>query len=453
MDQALVSWGITCLLASLLAVQWRRFTRLRLEKEEQALECARLNERNQERGRLEHELMLLRKECDVLKKREGQLEAQCIDAEQGVAEKMALMTQTKEELTRVFTTLSSEALTKSNQAFLQLAEERFARLQGQAKDDLAKKQQAIEALVHPLHHSLHALDRGMKEWEKERKGDQEELKAKLQAMIEAEKELKDEASMLARALRAPILRGRWGELQLRRVVELADMVDHCDFYEQKGVDGGALRPDLVVHLPGRKQVVIDAKTPSEAYLAGLQADTEKAREVHGRAHAKHLRQHVLALGKKGYWRQFAETPEFVVMFIPSDNFFSAALQFEPSLIEIGVEQGVVIATPTTLIGLLRAIAYGWKQDKLSRHADEVRQLGRELYQRLASMGKHWSAVGRSLEGAVEAYNRAVGSFESRVFVTARKFSQLGATQSSLEIDKPEPIDRVPRTVKAIEATD
>ncbi len=451
MHQVLVSWSAASLLACLLVIQWRRLIRLRAEKEKQALECVRLSERNQER--IEQELTLLRKECDVLKKREGQLEAQCIDAEQRAAEKIALMTQTKDELTRLFAGLSSEALTKSNQAFLQLAEERFARFQGEAKEDLAKKQQAIEALVHPLQHSLHALDRGMKEWEKERKGDQEELRSKLQAMIEAEKELKDEASMLARALRAPILRGRWGELQLRRVVELADMVDHCDFYEQKGIDGGLLRPDLVVHLPGKKQVVIDAKTPSEAYLAVMQAETEKEREAHGRAHAKHLRQHVMALGKKGYWRQFSETPEFVVMFIPSDNFFSAALQFEPSLIEIGVEQGVVIATPTTLIGLLRAIAYGWKQETLSRHADEVRQLGSELYQRLASMGKHWVAVGRSLEGAVEAYNRAVGSFESRVFVTARKFSQLGAAASSLEIERPDPIDRVPRTVKAIEAGD
>ncbi|MEM7174517.1 MAG: DNA recombination protein RmuC [Chlamydiota bacterium] len=444
---ALLGWGVALLLLAGLGYQRWRLTRLRVEKEQQAVECARLSERAKQREELELELKQLRIDFDSLKKREGELEGRLAEERKKIEEKIALVNRAKEELAHTFRSLSSEVLAKSNDSFLQLAQETLAKFQGRATGDLDKRKQAIEELIRPMRSSLNELDRGMRRWEKERKGDQEALKAKLQAMIEAERDLRNEAQVLAKALRAPIMRGRWGELQLRRVVELADMLDHCDFCEQKKVDRGQLRPDLVVHLPGGKQVVIDAKTPSEAYLEAVQMTTEKEREEKLRIHARHVRQHVLALGKKAYWRQFPETPEFVVLFIPSDNFFSAALQFDPSLIEIGVKQGVVIATPTTLIGLLRAIAYGWKQETISRHADEVRQLGCELYQRLTAMGKHWSQMGRSLGAAVEAYNRAVGSLESRVFVSARKFQTLGASIGSLPLDELEVIDRIPRILK------
>lgn len=448
---AVLGWGTTVFFLGIVLYQQWRLARLRMAKEEQALKCARFAERDRQREELECELKKLRVDFDDLKKREGELEARLAEERKGVEEKITLFNKAKDELSDTFKALSSEALAKSNHSFLQLAQETLSKFQGKATGDLEKRRQAIEELVRPMRSSLDELDRSMHRWEKERKGDQEALKAKLQTMIEAERELRSEANVLAKALRAPIMRGRWGELQLRRVVELADMIDHCDFYEQKKAEGGQLRPDLVVHLPGDKQVVIDAKTPSEAYLEAMQAATEKEREEKLRLHARHLRHHVLALGKKAYWRQFPETPEFVVLFIPSDNFFSAALQFDPSLIEIGVEQGVVIATPTTLIGLLRAIAYGWKQETISRHADEVKQLGCELYQRLTAMGKHWNHMGRSLGSAVEAYNRAVGSLESRVFVSARKFQALGASVGSLPLDELEVIERMPRTLKTAAA--
>jgi len=288
----------------------------------------------------------------------------------------------------------------------------------------------------------------MRAIEKERKGDQESLKQQLKMMVEAEKELRNETSTLVKAFRAPIVRGRWGEMQLRRVVELAGMLNHCDFYEQKTEEG--MRPDLIVRMPGNKQVIIDAKTPCEAYLEAIQTQNVEIKEERLKAHARHVRQHVMALGKKAYWQSFQPTPEFVVLFIPSDNFFSSALEYDPSLIEVGVEQGVIIATPTTLIGLLRAIAYGWKQENLSRHAEEVSKLGHELYKRIADMREHWSRVGRSLSSSVEAYNKAVGSLESRVLVSARKFKEMGAASGSLELENLEGIDRIPRELQAPE---
>ncbi len=237
-------------------------------------------------------------------------------------------------------------------------------------------------------------------------------------------------------------------MQLKRVVELAGMVNHCDFYEQETRESGLVRPDLIVKLPGGKQVVVDAKTPCEAYLEAIQAEDQTVKEKKFRHHARQVRQHVMALGKKAYWQSFQPTPEFVVLFIPSDNFFSSALEYDPSLIEVGVEQGVVIATPTTLIGLLRAIAYGWKQENLSLHAQEVSMLGHELYKRITDMSEHWSKVGRTLASSVDAYNKAVGSLESRVLVSARKFQEMGAAARSVELETLEGIDRVPREIQA-----
>jgi len=354
----------------------------------------------------------------------------------------------EEKLSQAFKALSSEALEKSNASFLQLAKETLGRFQEKAKGDLDKKQESIENVLKPVQESLSKLDKGMQALEKERKGEQESLKTQLKQMIDAEKDLRSETSTLVKALRAPIVRGQWGEMQLRRVVELAGMVNHCDFYEQVTGDSGQVRPDLIVKLPGGKQVIIDAKTPCEAYLDAIQTDDEDFKLEKMKSHARQVRQHVMALGKKAYWQSFQPTPEFVVLFIPSDNFFSSALEFDPSLIEVGVEQGVIIATPTTLIGLLRAIAYGWKQEKLSEHAEEVSKLGHELYKRITDMGQHWSKVGRSLASSVDAYNKAVGSLESRVLVTARKFKEMGAASRSIEIESVEGIDRIPREIQA-----
>ena len=221
-----------------------------------------------------------------------------------------------------------------------------------------------------------------------------------------------------------------------------------DFYEQETGESGQMRPDVIIRLPGDKQVIVDAKTPCEAYLEAIETDDQEIKENKMKHHARQVRQHVMSLGKKAYWQNFQPTPEFVVLFIPSDNFFSSALEFDPTLIEVGVEQGVIIATPTTLIGLLRAIAYGWKQEKLSLHAEQVSKLGHELYKRITDMGEHWSKVGRSLASSVDAYNKAVGSLESRVLVSARKFKEMGAAPRSIELETLEGIDRIPREIQA-----
>lgn len=356
----------------------------------------------------------------------------------------------EEKLSMTFRALSSEALEKSNASFLQLAKETLGKFQEKAKGDLEKRQESIEQVLKPVQDSLSKLDKGMQAIEKERKGEHESLKAQLRIMTEAEKELRMETSTLVKALRKPIVRGRWGEMQLKRVVELAGMVNHCDFYEQETADSGQMRPDLIVRLPGEKQVIVDAKTPCEAYLEAIETDDQDIKEGQLKRHARQVRQHVMALGKKAYWQSFQPTPEFVVLFIPSDNFFSSALEFDPSLIEVGVEQGVIIATPTTLIGLLRAIAYGWKQEKLSLHAEEVSRLGHELYKRITDMSDHWARVGRTLASSVDAYNKAVGSLETRVLVSARKFKEMGAASRAIELETLEGIDRIPREIQATE---
>ena len=353
--------------------------------------------------------------------------------------KLETMLKERENLSSTFKALSYDALEQTNRSFLNLAKETLSKYQEQAKGELDKKQQSFESIVGPVKESLAKLDKGMQEIEKERKGESSMLQAHLSA-------LKSETSGLAQALRAPTVRGRWGELQLRRVVELAGMLNHCDFYEQE--TEGNMRPDLVVRLPGDKQVIVDAKTPCEAYLEAVQTSDESKRRNLLLTHAKHLRSHVQTLGKKAYWQKFQPTPEFVVLFIPADAFFSAALEHDPSLIEIGADHGVIIATPTTLIGLLRAIAYGWKQEGLSRHAHEISELGHELYKRLSDLAAHWAKVGRSLSGSVDAYNKAVGTLESRVLVTARKFKDLGTSRG--ELDALESVDRIPRVLQAPE---
>jgi DNA recombination protein RmuC len=398
----------------------------------------------------EQELREMREELVGLKIKRSEQNAYMTEQKRLSEEKLIMIKESQDRLTQAFQALSSEALEKSNRSFLNLAEQTLAKFQEKAKGDLDKKHQSFEALVKPVQTSLTRLDQGMREMEKERKGDQESLKAQMSAMLQLEKELRLETSTLVKALRAPTVRGRWGEMQLKRVVELAGMVNHCDFYEQESSAEGSMRPDVIIRLPGHKQVIVDAKTPCEAFLEAMQSEDQDLKIEKLKMHARHVRHHIQALGKKSYWQSFQPTPEFVVLFIPSDHFFSSALEYDPTLIEIGVEQGVIIATPTTLIGLLRAIAYGWKQEKLSQHAEEVSRLGHELYKRIVDMNHHWIRVGRSLGSAVESYNKAVGSLESRVLVSARKFKDLGAASAGAEIDELSPIDRIPREIQAID---
>lgn len=354
-----------------------------------------------------------------------------------LGEKVKFLRESEENLKNTFRALSAEALQKNNEAFLTLA-----------KGELEKKHTSFKELVTPVKESLGKLDDGLRKLEKERKGEQEVLKSHLHSLVQTEKELRSETSSLVKALRAPITRGRWGEVQLRRVVELAGMVNQCDFFEQEVCDEGRMRPDLIVRLPGGRQVVIDAKVPLTSYLESVEAKDDTDKERYLKDHARQVRAHVQQLSKKGYFESIQPTPEFVVLFLPSESFFSAALQYDPSLIEIGAEQGVVIATPTTLIALLRSVAYGWKQENLSRHAEKVSALGHDLYKRIIDMTDHFSKMGRGLSTAIDAYNKGIGSLEARVLPTARKFQELGAASTQLDIEPLEPLEKTPRLLQS-----
>ena len=366
---------------------------------------------------------------------EAELKKTIEERERSFKEKMALIEETKEKLSDSFKAISKETLEG---------------MQKKTDDEWTKKEQTfLSKTLTPVKESLSRLDDGMRAIEKERKGEKEQLKEHLKTISESEQALRKETSNLVKALRKPDVRGMWGEMQLKRVVELAGMLNHCDFYEQKveKSDDQIMRPDLIIRLPGGKQIIVDAKAPFEAFLEANQTEDQDKKEDRLKAHARHLRSHMMALSKKKYWQKFQPTPEFVVLFLPAEIFFSAALQYDPTLIEAGAELGVVFATPTTLIGLLRSIAYGWKQDTFTEHAKEIADLAKELYKRLSDMGKHWSSVGRNLTNAVDGYNKAIGSFERRVLVSARKLKEYGAATDHIDLDPIEFIDKVPRQVE------
>jgi DNA recombination protein RmuC len=379
---------------------------------------------------------------DQVAKLEAELIALRARATELEAERAALK-EAQTRLTESFKALSADALRSNNQSFLELARESFGKLHQQSADELGKRQQAIDSMVKPLKESLEKVDAKIGEIEKARANAYGQLSEQLKSLGTAQVSLQAEASKLTTALRSTTTAGTWGELQLRRVVEMSGMSSYCDFSEQQSA--GGFRPDLIVRLPGGQQIVVDAKAPNDAYREAANATDETVRIAKLAEHAAKVRSHIDALGAKNYWEQFQPSPEFVVLFLPGDQFLSGALQGDPSLIDRAIAKKVLLATPATLIALLKAAAYGWRQEDVSRNAQVIADLGRGLYDRIAGFADNLDKVGRGLETANKAYNSAVGSFEQTLIPGARKLSELGA-KGAKELTEPAPTDTTPRDV-------
>ena len=378
-------------------------------------------------------------------------ETQREEIETRLAEERKLLAEAKIQLSDTFKALAGDTLNSNNQAFLKLAKETFDKIMVEAKGDLGKRQEAINGLVKPLSESLKQFEQHVRGLEKSRQQAYTGLESHLKSLIASQQQLQKETGNLVTALRSPAIRGKWGEMTLKRVVELSGMSEHCDYTEQLTVqtEDRRIRPDLIVHLPAQREIVVDSKVPLEAYLNALSAESEEQRKAYLKQHASQVRKHMKDLSSKTYWHQFDQTPEFVVMFIPAESFFAAAVDQDHALIEDGMQSGVILATPTTLIALLRAVAYGWRQEQIAKNAQEISALGRELYERMRTLASHIGGIGKGLNKAVDSYNSAVGSMESRVLPSARRFKELKAA-SGADIEILTSVDKTAKSLTADE---
>ena len=352
-----------------------------------------------------------------------------------------------EDMEQRFANLSTEALQKNHQAFINLAMENLGKFQRGAEASLQQREQSVENMVKPIRDALDKTERQVLLLEKIRHQAYGALSQQIKSLAESQKHLQGETRNLVQALRRPEVRGQWGEMTLKRLVELAGMVEHCDFFEQQhsNTTGAAIRPDMIVRMPGNREVVIDVKTPLDAYLSAIEASDEKLRTAFLQRHMMNVRQRVKELSAKKYWAQFKKAPDFVILFIPGDQFLSAALDQDHNLLEYAMGQKVILSTPTSLVALLRAIAYGWRQELLTENAEEIRILGEEMYHRLAIFSEHLAKVGRSLDSSVTHYNRAVGSFQSKLIPGASKFAEMGIKPRK-EIETPEQTEKSARQI-------
>jgi len=412
---------------------------------------ARLEELRQQVQQRDTVIAQVRNELDA----ERQVKVEAVTkfdvAQKGFEEQKALIEVMKTEMTDTFNALSSAALKSSSEDFLRLASEHLGKVVADTKGKLGEHQAALDGMLKPLHETLKRYEEQIRSIEESRHKAYGSLEEQLRALALTHEHLQRETSNLVSALKKPHVRGRWGEMQLRRVAELSGMSMHCDFTEQLSVDTekGRIRPDMIVHLPMEREIVVDSKVSLDAYLDAVSASTEDERRTKMEKHAQQVRTHMNKLASKEYWSQFKQSPEFVVLFIPGESFLSSALEIDNTLIEDGIQRRVIIATPTTVIALLRAIAYGWRQEQMTKNAEEISELGRQLYERMTTLVQHFDNIGSNLEKAVTAYNKAVGSMESRILPSVRRFKELGATGAD-EIPVIEQIDQKPRNLSILE---
>lgn len=432
-----------------LALRTRAEQSYKTAKAEAATQFASLQERlaarDQELQKLQQGFEKGMSEREDLREKNSHLQAELEGERRAATERRESFKQAAEELSEKFKALSQDALKHNSTAFLELANEKLGQFQETAKGDLELRTRAIDQLVKPLKESLDKVDGKIGELEKTRAGAYSELREQVKALATSQSQLQAETGNLVKALRAPHVRGRWGEIQLRRVVELAGMLQYCDFIEQEtlATEDSRIRPDLIVRLPGNRTIVVDSKVPFDAFYESITTTDEVVRLAKLKEHARLVRVHITALSRKSYWETVQPTPEFVLLFLPGETFYSAALEHDPKLIEDGVSDKVIIATPTTLIALLKAVSYGWRQEQMATNAQEVSRLAKDLYDRLRTFTGHFADIGKGLDRALDSYNKGVGSLEARVLVTARKFKERGAIAGE-EIETLEPIDKLAR---------
>ena len=392
--------------------------------------------------------ILLQRKLSTLREKNSALTTRLDIEQQNSNEKIEALEKARTQLSETFTALSSQALKNNNEEFLKLAQENLKQYQAQAVNELEKKEKSIKHLLNPIKETLSKTEEQIRNIEKERKESQGALHKHLESMAQTQSVLQDETRKLVTALRRPEVRGQWGEMTLKRLAELAGMVEHCDFFEQEQVqtDEGALRPDMIVRMPDGREIVVDVKTPLDAYISAIEAVDDTERQIQLSRHTKNVKQRINELADKAYWKQFKNAPDFVVLFIPGDQFLSAALDQEPAILENALARQVILATPTSFVALLRAVGYGWRQEQLAENAEHIKTVGEELYGRLQTFTDHLQKLGKSLDSGMKHYNSAVGSFDSRVLPSARKFNEMGISNDK-KISQPNQIETAVRQIE------